>query len=236
MLTQSTLREILNSHKFNGFLDGNSPYLELGDRFVTQDLLNTLIEYSSYYSTLKDLNSPYILEVGAGSGRSIDLILNLHSVGKYVVVDIPPASWLAKRRLHSAHPETKIRMCNTKIELESSLESKDCDVIFIPPSLAPYLPSGYFDLMLAIDCLHEMNMETRVKYADLATRVSNSLYVKIWESAYIPLDKELIHAGDFPKYGFNQNWEVLNHGNSIFPGTMYEYLFKIKNSNQTPRI
>ena len=91
-------------------------------------------------------------------------------------------------------------------------------------------------MMLAVDCLHEMKIETRIKYANLATRVSNFLYVKIWENAYIPVDRERIDASDFARYGFISNWKVLAQGNSVFPGTMYEYLFQIKDPDQRAKI
>ena len=230
------LHEILNSHKFIGFLDGNSPYIELEERYITQDLLNTLVEYDFYSRTFKDVEHPRVLEIGAGSGRTIDLILNLHPSTKYIVVDIPPASYLAKLRIQRAHPDAVIRICRTRIELEPLLESEDFNVVFIPPSLVCHLPDGYFDMMLAVDCLHEMKIETRIKYAELATRVSNFLYVKIWENAYIPVDRERIDASDFPRYGFSPNWKVLAQGNSVFPGTMYEYLFQIKDPNQSANI
>ena len=233
---QPHLREILNSHKFIGFLDGNSPYIELEERKITQDLLNTVVEYEFYSRTFEDVDHPRVLEIGAGSGRTIDLILNLHPSAKYVVVDIPPASYLAKVRIQRAHPDAVIHLCRTRIELESLLDSEDFNVVFIPPSLVCDLPDGYFDMMLAVDCLHEMKIETRIKYAELATRVSNFLYVKIWENAYIPVDRERIDASDFARYGFSSNWKVLSQGNSVFPGTMYEYLFQIEDPDQRAKI
>jgi putative sugar O-methyltransferase len=224
---QPHLRRILNSHKYMGFLDGNSPHLELEEKFITQDLLNTIVEYDFYSNVFEGMDHPRILEIGAGSGRTLDLILNLHPRATYVVVDIPPASYLAKLRIQRAHPDAVVQMCRSGIELELLLEKNNFNVVFIPPSLASYLPDGYFDIMLAVDCLHEMKMETRKKYADLATRVSKFLYVKIWERAYIPVDRERIDASDFAGYGFSPGWQVLAQGNAFFPGTMYEYLFQV---------
>ena len=224
---QPQLRRILNSHKYVGFLDGNSPYLELEEKLITQDLLNTIVEYDFYCSVFEDMDHPRVLEIGAGSGRSLDLILNLHPGATYVVVDIPPASYLAKLRIQRAHPGAVVQMCRSGAELEMLLETNNFNVVFIPPSLVSYLPDAYFDIMLAVDCLHEMKMETRKKYADLATRVSKYLYVKIWENAYIPLDRERIDSSDLAGYGFSPGWQVLAQGNAFFPGTMYEYFFQV---------
>ena len=236
VIEQPHLHKILNSHEFIGFLDGNSPYIQLEERLITQDLLNTIVEYGFYSRKFEDLDYPRVLEIGAGSGRTVDLVLNLHPGAKYVVVDIPPASYLAKSRIQRAHPDAVIHVCRTRNELKPLLESKDSNVVFIPPSLVSDLPDGYFDMMLAVDCLHEMKIQTRIKYAELATRVSNFLYVKIWENAYIPVDRERIDASDFAGYGFSPNWKVLAQGNSVFPGTMYEYLFQMEDPDQRAKI
>jgi hypothetical protein len=52
------------------------------------------------------------------------------------------------------------------------------------------------------------------------------LYVKIWENAYIPVDRERVDASSLESYGFSPSWKVLSMGNAVFPATMYEYLFQ----------
>ncbi len=226
VISHPKLRAILETGTHSSFLDGNSPYLEFNDKPVTQDLLNTLIEFESFSSTLAKLENPRVLEIGAGSGRTMDLIMSLFPNARYVVVDIPPASYLARMRIQKAYPNARVSQCNSRNELETMLSGDNYNILFIPPSLVEYLPYNYFDTMLAIDCLHEMNFPTRKKYADLASRVSKYLYVKIWENAYIPVDRERVDASNLESYGFSPSWEVLSMGNAVFPATMYEYLFQ----------
>ncbi len=102
VISQPKLRAILETGTHSSFLDGNSPYLEFNDKPVTQDLLNTLIEFDSFSSTLAKLENPRVLEIGAGSGRTMDLIMGLFPNARYVVVDIPPASYLARMRIKKA--------------------------------------------------------------------------------------------------------------------------------------
>lgn len=225
--SKNELSSVLKSNSFKSFLHGNSPYMNFDGKFVTQDLLNSIIEYNNFSISLKESTNPKILEIGAGSGRTADLILTLHPGVKYIVVDIPPASYISRVRLETAHPTSRIQNCSSKAALKSILTSDDFDVLFIPPSLSPYLPNQYFDLMLAVDCLHEMNTKTRLLYSNMAARVSKFFYVKIWKKAYIPIDKERIDSSNLSSYGFRSSWKILRSENSIFPSNMCEYLFQI---------
>lgn len=209
-----------------GYSDGNSPTLEIDGVTVTQDLLNSAIEYESFRRVLPS-NGGKILEIGAGSGRNADFMLSAGLVEKYVIIDIPPASFISHERISKSHPNLRIISCASKTDLVDVLTNNNWDVLFILPSLAEFLPELFFDLTLAIDCLHEMTKETRLFYAKLAASKSHNFYVKIWEHAYIPVDKEFLNAFSFDQYGFDKNWTILDSAQCVYPSDFHEHLFKI---------
>ena len=211
-----------------GYEDGNSPKIEIDGVVVTQDLLNSAIEYESFRRVLRS-DGAKILEIGAGSGRNADFMLSTGLVEKYVIVDIPPASFISQERISRSHPNLRVISCTDRNDLIELLHSEDWDVLFILPSLARILPDKFFDITLAIDCLHEMTKETRFFYADLAAAKSKNFYVKIWKNAYIPVDKESLDAFRFDQYGFDEKWTVLESTQCVYPADFHEYLFKISN-------
>jgi putative sugar O-methyltransferase len=73
----------------NRFSAGNAPTVIIGGMPVTQDLLNSAIEYESFSTALPSTGGS-ILEIGAGSGRNADFMLSLGTVTKYMIIDIPP--------------------------------------------------------------------------------------------------------------------------------------------------
>jgi putative sugar O-methyltransferase len=209
-----------------GYEDGNSPKVEIDGVVVTQDLLNSAIEYESFRKVLRSEGGK-ILEIGAGSGRNADFMLSTGFVEKYVIVDIPPASFISQERISRSHPNLRVISCTKKNDLVELLHSEDWDILFILPSLAGVLPDKFFDITLAIDCLHEMTKETRLFYSELAAAKSENFYVKIWNKAYIPVDKEFLDAFSFDQYGFDEKWTILESAQCVYPADFHEYLFKI---------
>lgn len=205
---------------------GNSPTVEVDGVIVTQDLLNSAIEYESFKNVLPSTGAR-VLEIGSGSGRNVDFILSTGFVDKYVIIDIPPASFISFERVSSRYPDLRIFSCTDEIMLSKLLDSNEWDILFLTPSLAHYLPEKFFDLTLAIDCLHEMTKETRVNYSRLAAAKSRYFYVKIWRRAFIPVDREYLDAFDFGQYGFDKNWKTLKSSQCVFPADFHEHLFAI---------
>lgn len=204
---------------------GNSPHIEIDGLFLTQDLLNSAIEFWTYEKALTREKSR-ILEIGAGSGRSAQFLLQAGLVDKYVIIDIPPASFIAKERIKRGFPDLRVVSCTDSEILQEFVANGEYDVLFLIPSIAKYLPRKYFDICLAIDCLHEMTKQTRIFYSKLAENTSNNFYSKTWKQAYIPVDKEYLDADNFESYGFQVNWECIATSDCVFPADFYEYLFK----------
>ena len=90
-------------------------------------------------SGLNTSQNKVILEIGAGNGRMADAILSLFKNKKYIICDIPLASYFAFYRLNKSFTNKKI-LCAFDISNEKDLEKKnDNDIIFILPHQITFL-------------------------------------------------------------------------------------------------
>ena len=137
----------------------NKPYLEIDNKKIVQDDLNSLLEYEEIEKLLNLLKvkKNKFLEIGAGSGRTAKTILSIKNNIKYVIADIPPAINISYENLKRFFPNKKISFAfeiNDKKNLQNELEKND--VLFIFPHQIKLFEEKTFDIVLAIDCLHEM--------------------------------------------------------------------------------
>ena len=82
--------EKLKKRKFNSH--GNKPTININNNEVSQDDLNSLLEYEKIEEIIKNFKERKnnYLEIGSGSGRTSQTIMAIQN-SKYVIVDIPPA-------------------------------------------------------------------------------------------------------------------------------------------------
>ena len=75
-----------------------NPVLEVDDKVITQHMLLSLMEYEKIQIlTNKVKNSLKVFELGSGYGRTANMILSLSENVKYVIADLPPAIYFAKK-------------------------------------------------------------------------------------------------------------------------------------------
>ena len=104
-------------------------------------------------------------ELGAGYDRNAHVLLSLLPGVRYVVIDIPPALYVAQRYLPSVFPDRKVftwRTFESYPEIQSEFEH--ADLAFLLPSQIEMLPDGLFDLFVNISSLHEMRLEVEVLF------------------------------------------------------------------------
>lgn len=209
-----------------GFVYGDPPRIESNFGLVTLDLLSSIIEIDSLREAIEIVAPQAILEIGAGSGRTANALLELNSQMKYVIADIPPALFVGMTRLKKAFPNKKIFFVDDKSTLEEYLAAPDTwDVLFALPSLLTYFPNKFFEITLAIDCLHEMNEKMRNMFADIATSKSKYYYFKIWNKTTIPLDNIFLTSTNLSDFGYSMKWKVIFSKNCKFPANFSEHLF-----------
>ena len=121
-------------------------------------LLNSIFEADTLEKNLNlnEINS--ILEIGAGSGRTCSTLLSIKNNLKYTIVDIPPALFISQSNLTNLFKNKKVfkyRTFDKFSEIEEEFISSE--IRFLSPDQLKLVSNKFFDLSIAIDCLHEMN-------------------------------------------------------------------------------
>ena len=99
--------------------------------------------------------------------------------------------------------------------------------LYIFPHQIDYLPNKYFDISIAIDCLHEMEEKIVEKYILNFERVSQCLYFKVWEYAGLPnsfYKKYSVH--NKRDYFIKNEWKEVFKERCIFPSNYYQLGYK----------
>lgn len=222
---QNNLYEQIMQLGDEGYAFGNHPQHLVNGKIITLDKLLSVLDYKSLAPILKDKS--VLCEIGAGSGRTAEALLTLNPNCRYIIADLPPASFVAMKRLELAFPEKRILYIGSHSELASTFPMFEAwDVIFCLPSLLESLPEKSIDILLAIDCLHEMNSIMREYFASIASIKSEYFFIKIWKEIKIPLDNIYLDANNLLNYFVRENWVLLERNDSIFPSNYVEMTFR----------
>ncbi len=204
---------------------GNPPSIEINGKQVSHDILNSVIEYISISSGAKLGDSPRIMEIGAGSGRTAYALLTLIPNAKYVIADVPPALYVSQYFLSTQFPGKKIfrfRPFNNYAEIREEFEA--ADIAFLMPHQLDLINTS-IDLFLAIDCLHEMNKQQVDFYFQQAGRLAKHFYFKCWSKTEILVDRISWGQSDYP---VKQTWEEVFWRSIPFPSNFFEAFINIR--------
>jgi putative sugar O-methyltransferase len=223
----------LKELKDETYLEFNDPHIKIDNINITTDKIISLLDYEKIHRAFNLKKFNRILEIGAGSGRTCEAILSIEKDLKYVICDIAPALYISYKRLSLAFPNKKISLLidiNDPAELEKKI--KNSDISFIFPHQLEILNKKTLDLVLAIDCMHEMDKSTIQYYIKLFNLISKNFYFSIWSKTDVPYSKSLLkekntldyNAGD---YKIPNNWKNIFNEKIIFPSNMLSLGFKI---------
>lgn len=203
---------------------GNPPSIVYQGRRVSQDILNSLLEYIPISENIQgDLRT--IVEVGAGSGRTAYCFLTLHPGIKYYIVDIPPALYLSQTYLTELFPEKKaFRFRPIEDMAACAPEIASADLIFLTPDQMGCIPTASADLFLAIDCLHEMKPQAIQYFFDEAQRTSRYFYTKNWMSTVV----DNAYSYNWYNYPIPESWPVLFDEPCFVPASFFHALYQIQ--------
>lgn len=205
---------------------GNPPSLVYNAKRISQDILNSLLEYLPISQKCPLDKMGRIIEVGAGSGRTAFCFISLHPNVKYVIVDIPPALYISQRYLSDVFPNKKIMHFRPFTDfIEIAREYENADIVFLMPHQLATLPDRSGDLFLAIDCLHEMKPEMVSYYFEEAERLCSYFYFKCWKDTHVPLDN--VHYS-FDSYPVKKEWQPHFTESCIFPYDFFHSLYSFK--------
>lgn len=141
--------------------EGNPPQVTRDGRLISQDLANSLLEYREIMHPDVDPGGVRtILELGPGYGRTAYVFLSLLPDCRYILVDIPPALYVAQRYLSSVCPDRKVFAFRSFDDFDSVRdEFEAASIVFLTPNQLEKLPGKSIDLFLNISSLHEMRLD-----------------------------------------------------------------------------
>lgn len=181
---------------------GNPPLVQArGGLKLSQDLANSILEYDSFSPAMPE-RPAVVLELGAGYGRNAFVVLKIHADVKYIIVDIPPALWVAERYLSEVFPERTIfRFRDFEDFAQVSEKFDKADIVFLLASQISCLPDRLCDLILNISSLHEMRAEQISYYFeqfDRTLRIGGHMYMKQWRHAKVLFEGTSLVESDYP--------------------------------------
>lgn len=179
--------------------EGNPLTIEFNGRRVSFDLGMSLYEYNLLFSYIDFSKVKVIHEIGAGYGRTAYVISKLHPDINYRIFDVEPSLGIARRYLTSVNPDGRFKF-NTPDKLE------------VP-----------CDLLIAIDCLHEMTQEHVAEYFDYADKNARYFYFSVFEKTHTPLDELDWEIKDYPK---RETWNTLLSRKHLFRQEAFEVLYQ----------
>jgi putative sugar O-methyltransferase len=181
--------------------DGNPAAIrDHSGELISQDLASSILEISSMGASLAP--GTVVLELGAGYGRDAYALLATKPGIKYVIIDIPPALWVAETYLHRQFPDLRIfryREFADFAEVES--EFRESDIAFFLSTQIAKLPDGLADLAINISSLHEMRPEQIGFYFSQFDRLLKDgglFYFKQWKCGAVLFENVVIRQEDYP--------------------------------------
>lgn len=207
--------------------EGNPPDVHRNGRLISQDLANSLIEYDVIlHPQLDKREVRTILELGPGYGRTAYVFLKLEPHCRYVLVDIPPALYVAQRYLSAVCPERRIfgfrpfaDFGNVRDEFEAA------EIAFLTPNQLEQLPDKSVDLFLNISSLHEMRMDQiRYYFGQIERLTRRYFYFKQWQETTVPFENETIREADYPVPG---DWTLVYRQQCAVQHKFFEALYAL---------
>jgi putative sugar O-methyltransferase len=205
--------------------EGNPPHMFRAGKLISQDLANSILEYQAITEQAEQSPIESIMELGAGYGRTAYVFMKLQPHVRYIIVDIPPALYVAERYLSSQFSDRKIfsfRPFERFSEIRD--EFNNANLIFLLPNQLDLLPDGLVSHFINISSLHEMRIEQIRYYFEQINRlVRQHFYIKQWKVSHLPADNTVIREADYP---IPEGWRQLYWRECAVQTYFFEALFE----------
>ncbi len=233
-LKKSKVFNKLKLLKDNTFLDSEYPFIRIENHNITTDKIVSLFDYE-YINNFKSLKKKLkVMEIGAGAGRVAECLLSINNKLKYTICDIPPSIFISYKRLKKSFPKKKIKLLIDENNQEKLVKNlKNNDISFILPHQLDLIKDFYFDISLAIDCLHEMDKKTINSYFNSISKNSKYFYFSIWQKTKNWDSKSFLKKTerlDFNKgdYLIPEKWKKTFKKKLVFPSNQIALGYKVK--------
>ena len=221
----------LDDRTYCGF---DHPFIQIDEYNVSTDKIISLFDFEKIYSFYNLNSKDKILEIGAGSGRLCECILSINPNLNYTICDIPPSIYISYERMKLRVPQKKIELLiniNNFDELSNKIKKNDISFIF--PHQIEIIKEKFFDLGIAVDCLHEMDKKTLNYYFDNFNNNTKNFYFSIWkktknwESGTLFKKTENLNfeKGDYP---IPNNWKNKFYKELEFPSNQISLGYTIE--------
>ena len=205
--------------------EGGPVTIQINERQLSQDLINSVLEYYSISEVAVANNNKPIIEIGGGYGRIAYVYQKLHPSIQYVSLDIPPAIYLAQRYLSSIFRGRKIFRVQNFVDFEEIREEfEQSDLVFLLPHQIHLIPENYFGLAINISSFGEMTMQQVNLYINEIDRTTTSyFYTKQWRESRNPFDDLTVSEEDYPiKSHWKTKYSRPVRTNAAFFEALYE--------------
>ena len=226
--------KLLSDKGFAGF---NDPFLILDSIKVTSDKLNSLLDYEKFQENFPNQKFKTVLEIGAGSGRFSETFLTFNEGCKYIICDIPPSIYINYVRQKKVFSNKKIKFCfDMKTNSELLMNLKENDVLFIFPHQIKLMENNNIDVVIAIDCIHEMEKKTIKYYFENINKFAKMIYFSVWNKTAVPLSSPFkflsnkLDSNSRQDYQIPKEWELISNTKLYFPNNFRGISYKIKNN------
>ena len=115
------------------------------------------------------------------------------------------------------------RKFNNFYEIKDEFE--DCNIRFLLPNQINAIPDKYFNLAIAVDCLHEISKPIVEEYFDQIDRLSKNFYFKCQTEQWATFDKNKFDMFNYP---VKKNWKKIFHKKCFVPDDYFHGFYKIK--------
>jgi SAM-dependent methyltransferase len=155
------------------------------------------------------------------------VILKDRPDAKLIVIDIPPALWIAERYLSSVFPEKTVFKFREFMEFDDIAEEFErADIAFVLSTQITMLPIGIADLILNVSSLHEMRPDQIAFYFeqfDRLLRNGGHMYTKQWRSAKVLFEHVTLIESDYP---VPTHWTTVFSRQAPVQTKFYEALYR----------
>lgn len=206
--------------------EGNPFRIYYNKKLISQDLGNSFLEYQSIMDSGIDTSSiKTVMELGAGYGRTGYAFLKLNPNIRYIIVDIPPALYVAERYLSDQFAGRKVFKFRPFARFEDvAQEFEQAQLAFLLPHQLELIPDKSVDLFINISSLHEMLPSQISYYLNQIDRVtSGHFYMKQWKKWYNAVDQ--IEIND--EYPIPEHWSTVFRRECRVQTMFFEALYRI---------
>ncbi len=208
--------------------EGNPPEIMRDGRLISQDLANSMLEYQAIlHPALDRRDVRTILELGPGYGRTAYVFLTLQPGFRYILVDIPPALYVAQRYLSTVFKDRRIfafRAFDHYNDVRDEIAA--ADIVFLTPNQLELMPDKSVDLFLNISSLHEMRIDQiRYYFGEIDRLTRRYFYYKQWKDTVIPFENVKITEADYP---VRDNWRLIHRQQCKVQTYFFEALYEIQ--------